>query len=63
MELLVVVIIIALLIGIFKRSGSRTGGAWFTRACPYCRQKIGTNARVCPWCNRDVPPAWRWQKE
>lgn len=55
MEWLVVIIIVGIvLIGIF-----RTGGAWFTSPCPHCRQRIGNNASVCPWCGRDVKPGWK----
>jgi hypothetical protein len=61
--LIVIVIIIALLIGIFSR-GKRTGDAWFNRPCPHCRQTIAMKATTCPWCGKDsVPPRWRWEKE
>src|SRR5262245_29497614 len=56
MEVLIVIVVLVLLIGIFKRTGNRTRNAWFTRPCPNCRQTIDSKATVCPWCTRDVPP-------
>jgi hypothetical protein len=41
MELLIVIVVIVF--GIFSRN-SRTGDAWFTWPCLYCRQKIATSA-------------------
>ncbi len=62
--LIVIVIIIALLIGIFSRAGKRTGDAWFNRPCPHCRQTIAMKATTCPWCGKDsVPPQWIWEKK
>src|SRR5262245_46655719 len=55
MEVLIVIVVLVLLIGIFKRTGNRTRNAWFTRPCPHCRQTIDSKATVCPWCTRDVP--------
>jgi hypothetical protein len=56
--LLIIVVIIALLIGIFKRSGSgpRTTPWWAkVRTCPHCMRKIDARATACPFCGRDVP--------
>jgi hypothetical protein len=58
LEALIVIVVLILLIGIFRRtgrSGNRTGDAWFTRPCPHCRQGIASSATVCAWCSRDVP--------
>jgi hypothetical protein len=61
MEVLVVLIIIALLIGIFSRS-SRTGNVWFTRQCPHCGQRIPMKVTRCAWCTGEVEPVrWRWE--
>lgn len=52
------VLIVALLLlwGIFRRSNNHAQGAWFTRRCPHCRQKIDATADVCACCHRDVVP-------
>jgi hypothetical protein len=60
MEMIVIIIIIALLIGIFKRSGRppRTT-PWCAKVhpCPHCMRKIDARATACPFCGRDVPAA------
>jgi hypothetical protein len=54
-EALVIIVIIVLLVGIFKRSSTRTTPWWAkVRPCPHCLKKIDARASVCSYCGRDV---------
>jgi hypothetical protein len=57
LTILVVIVVLLLLFGIFKHGGNRTSGAWFTTRCPYCRQKIASDASAYPWCGHGIPLA------
>ncbi|HSG98432.1 MAG TPA: hypothetical protein VLB27_00180, partial [candidate division Zixibacteria bacterium] len=32
------------------------------RTCPYCEHKINRRKRICPKCNRDLPPPHSWRE-
>ncbi|MBN4076484.1 hypothetical protein JYT16_02075 [Gemmatimonas aurantiaca] len=32
------------------------------RTCPFCESKINGAIRVCPKCNRDIPPPTPWRE-
>jgi zinc-ribbon domain len=62
MEILILLVMLIVLIGIFRRGRSHHHNAWFVSKCPHCRARIPSSAAVCSYCGRDVPPVrWIWQ--
>jgi len=52
---LVIIVVILLLVGIFKRSNTRTTPWWAeVRKCPHCFMKMDARATACPSCGRNV---------
>lgn len=33
------------------------------RTCPFCESKINRKIRICPKCNRDLPPPDPWREK
>jgi rRNA maturation endonuclease Nob1 len=62
MEILILIAIVLLLLGIFRRGKNHP--TLFSRRCPSCRQHIAMRASACPFCGHDVKPErWIWERE
>jgi hypothetical protein len=46
-----------------KKGDAKAGDLSDTRVCPFCAEQIRAAAIVCRYCNRDVAPAERDEKE